>query len=220
MRTLSLIWRIAIAVSLSIASVPVFSEAARAEGNLTVLNFAVMRNGEQIGTSTIRLHRDGQRTVAELVTQVQVKIASITVYRLDQRETEHWIDGKLVAMNSVTDDNGTLHKVSATKRGNTLSVNANGKISEIDSAVIPASLWNASLVRTTMALNSRDGSVMPISVIDHGKKQLVLHGRATTAHHYSIKTDFRQDVWYDEQHRLVRVELRGSDGSKIQYQPG
>src|SRR5689334_1449618 len=54
------------------------------------LNFAVMRNGTQIGTSTIRLRRDGEETVAESVTRIRVKIAYVTVYRFDQTQTERW----------------------------------------------------------------------------------------------------------------------------------
>ena len=70
-------------------------------------------------------------------------------------------------------------------------------------------------MRKTIALDPQDGSVMPISVIDRGKEQLVVQGRALTAHHYSIKTTIPQEVWYDEDQRLLKVELRGSDGSTI-----
>ena len=215
MRKLSLLLRTLVG-----AAPLVLAVAAHAEGEVTTMNFAVTRNGDHIGTSTVRLHRDGGHTVADIATQVRVKIMSITVYRFEQRETERWRDGKLLAMTSVTDDNGTVHKVSATSRGDKLSVNADGKVSEVDPALVPVSLWNAALVRRTIALNPQDGSIVPVSVTDHGKEELVLHGRPTTAHHYSIKTSFPQDVWYDEQHRLLKVELRGSDGSKIQYQPG
>ena len=52
------------------------------------------------------------------------------------------------------------------------------------------------------------------------EEPLVLQGRATTARHYSIKTSFPQDVWYDRQYQLLKVELRGSDGSTIEYRPG
>ena len=193
--------------------------AAVTEPGATTLNFAVLRNGEPIGTSTTRLSRDGGETLADVVTHIQVRIASITVYRFDQSETERWVDGKLVAMNSRTDDNGTVHKVSATRRGDALSVDADGKLAKVDPAVIPVSLWNASLLQTPIAINPQDGAVTPVSVVDHGEEPLVLHGRPTAAHHYSIKTSFPQEVWYDRQHRLLKVELRASDGSKIQYQP-
>jgi hypothetical protein len=178
-----------------------------------------MRNGGQIGASTMRVRRDGPETVAEVVTHVQVKIAYVTVYRFDQTVTEHWVDASLVEMTALTNDNGTVHKVSARRAGDILAVEADGKTSEVDPAAIPASLWNAALVRQTIALDPRDGSVTPISVVDHGEEQLVLEGRPTAAHHYSINTGMPQDVWYDEQSRLVKVELVGSDGSKIEYRP-
>jgi len=215
MRELSPRWR-----NLVLLAPLVFAAAAQAGVEDTTLNFAVTRNGDRIGTTTLRLQRDGRNLVADIATQVQVKIASITVYRFEQRETERWADGKLLALQSMTDDNGTVHRVSAARNGDKLSVTANGKVSEIDPAIVPASLWNAQLVQKTIALNSRDGSIMPVSVIDHGKEQLMLQGRPLTAHHYSIKTNLPQDVWYGEDYRLLKVELRGSDGSKIMYQPG
>jgi hypothetical protein len=215
MRKLSPGWR-----NLALPAALVFATAAQAGTEDTTLNYAVTRNGDRIGTTSVRLQRDGRNLVADIATQVQVKFASITVYRFEQRETERWTDGTLAALQAVTDDNGTVHRVSATRNGDRLSVNANGKVSEVDATIVPASLWNAQLVQKTMALNSRDGSVMPISVIDHGKEQLVLQGRPLTAHHYSIKTNVPQDVWYGEDYRLLKVELRGSDGSKILYQPG
>jgi hypothetical protein len=195
-------------------------EAARAGDDATTMNFAVMRNGDPIGTSTVRLQRNGPQTVAEVETRVQVKVAFITAYRYEQFETQQWLDGKLVALTSTTNENGTVYRVNAMRNGDKLVVEANGTVHEVAADVIPASLWNAELVRQTIALNTKNGSVMPISVVDHGKKQLELQGRKTTARHYSIKTTFPQDVWYDEEERLLKVELRGRDGSKIHYQRG
>jgi hypothetical protein len=210
------------AIGAAVVLSAIFTARAEPPGpNDMTLNFAVMRNDDQIGTSVIRLRRNGQETIAEINTHVQVKIAYVTVYRFDQSETEHWSDGRLVALSSLTNDNGTTHKVFAKRTGKTLSVEVDGKASEVDPKVTLVSLWNAALVqKTTMALNPQDGTITPMSVIDHGEEQLVLEGRATTAHHYSIKTSFPQDVWYDQRDRLVKVELRASDGSRIHYQPG
>jgi uncharacterized Zn-binding protein involved in type VI secretion len=189
--------------------------AARADGTVTTLNFAVTRNGDQIGSTTVKLQRNGDQTIAETETNVQVKIAFITVYRYEQRLTERWVGGKLTALSAVTDDNGSIHRVSATRAGDKLSVNADGKVSQVDPAMVPANLWNASLVRTSAALDPKDGSVTPVSVVDRGREQLIVQGRALTAHRYSIKTTIPQEVWYDEQQHLLKVELRGSDGSTI-----
>ena len=42
-----------------------------------------------------------------------------------------------------------------------------------------------------------------------------MQGRALTAHRYSIRTTIPHEVWYDENQRLLKFELRGSDGSTI-----
>ena len=190
------------------------------EPNTATTEFAIMRDGDRIGTCTLRLQHNGRETTVHVVTHVQVKVAFFTVYRFEQTETERWVDGKLVALDSVTDDNGTPHKVSATARGNMLAVEADGNTSEVDPLLMPVSLWNPALMQKRSALNPQDGKVVPVSVTDHGKEQLVLQGRPETAHHYSIKTSFPQDVWYNENHQLVKVAMRGSDGSKIEYHPG
>jgi hypothetical protein len=207
-------------VGILLAAASIVCPAARADANVTTLNFAVTRNGEPIGNSTVRLQRRGEQIVAEVATNVQVKFASFTVYRYEERHVEHWIGNSLAALSGVTDDNGSVHKVSVTRNGDKLSVNANGRVTQVDAGVVPASLWNPVVVRIDRALDTKDGSVIPISVVDHGKEQLVLQGRPTTAHHYSIRTTFPQDIWYDDQQRLVRVELRGIDGSTIRYQLG
>ncbi|HEX6440912.1 MAG TPA: DUF6134 family protein [Stellaceae bacterium] len=194
--------------------------AAQAEPNTLAMNFAIMRDGDSIGTSSLRLQHNGGETTVQVVTHVQVKIAFFTAYRFDQTETERWVDGKLVALDSVTDDNGTPHRVSATARGNMLAVEADGKASEVDPSLMPVSLWNPALMQKRIALNPQDGKVVPVSVTDHGKEQLVLQGRPETAHHYSIKTNFPQDVWYNDRQQLVKVAMRASDGSKIEYHPG
>ena len=210
MRNLSLFLGVLVASFSMVAGI-----GARADDRATTLNFAVTRNGEQIGSTTVRLQRNGDQIIAETATTVQVKIAFVTVYRYEQRLTERWVGGRLAALSAVTDDNGSIHRVSATRTGERLSVNADGKISQVDPAMIPATLWNAALVRMTAALNTKDGSVMPVSVVDRGKERLVVQGRALTAHRYSIRTTIPQEVWYDEQQRLLKVELRGSDGSTI-----
>src|SRR6202140_840537 len=141
--------------------------AAETKPSAATRNFTVMRNGDQIGTSTMRISRDGAGTLAEIVTHIAVKIAYITVYHYDQSETESWVDGRLVRMSSRTDDNGRRHKVSVTRSGDTLSVDADGKVAEVDPAVIPVSLWNASLMGQTTALNPVDGTLTPVFGVAH-----------------------------------------------------
>ncbi|HZE47329.1 MAG TPA: DUF6134 family protein [Xanthobacteraceae bacterium] len=196
------------------------SSAAPAEPMAETLRFAVMREGQQIGTNTIELRRNGSETTVQMMTQVQVKIAFVTVYRFEQTETERWVGGKLMALSAVTNDNGTRHRVKATRTNDRLTIEADGKTTEVAGNTIPASLWNPLLLEKTVAFNPQDGTMMPIAVTDRGVDQLVVQGRAKRTRHYVINSTFPQDVWYDDARQLVKVELKVSDGSTIRYQPG
>ena len=56
----------------------------------------------------------------------------ITAYHMQLTTSEKWVAGKLVALNSEGNDNGTKHNVSAALKGNGLEVNADGKTSTVD----------------------------------------------------------------------------------------
>ena len=183
------------------------------------MRFAIMRNGEQIGTHAIEINRAGPETNVRITTDLAVKVLFVTAYRLQYSATERWVNGQLVAFNSTTDNNGVRHKVSATRSASGLEVEADGKTSRVDQNVLPASLWNAELMRRKAAMDPQDGQIDPISVTDEGMEELNLGARTLKAHHYEIKGRYTQDVWYDERGRLMQVKLIGSDGSVISYAP-
>jgi hypothetical protein len=183
------------------------------------MRFAILRNGEQIGTHAIEIDRKGPETNVRVTTELTVKILFVTAYRLQHNATERWMNGQLVALDSTTDNNGVLHNVSATRGMSGLEVEADGRTSHVDKDVFPASLWNPELVRHKAAMDPQDGRVDPISVTDDGSEDLQLGAHALKAHHYTIKGRYSQDIWYDERGRLVQVKLIGSDGSEIAYKP-
>ncbi|MGH6876171.1 MAG: DUF6134 family protein [Rhizomicrobium sp.] len=200
--------------ALALFAIPVHADDA--DG--TTVNFAVMRDGTQIGTNSVRFAHEGPDTTVQTVTHVKVGVAFLTLYRFDQTETEQWAEGRLVAMTSTTDDNGTIHRASAAERDGAIVVKCNGKTSMAAPTVIPLSLWNSAVVAQNTALDTRNGAVEPIKVIDRGEEAVAVRGHTLRAHHYEIVTSFPQDVWYDDNGELVQVELKGSDGSTILYQ--
>ncbi|HEY3908967.1 MAG TPA: DUF6134 family protein [Stellaceae bacterium] len=178
-----------------------------------------MRNGVRIGTNTISIRCDGPSTRVGIFTSIAVKIGFLTLYRFDQTETEHWVGGRFVSMVSRTDDDGAVHHVSAEAERGALSVTADGKTKQMAGNLLPSSLWNVALARQTSALSTVDGKLMRIAVTDRGAQDLPAPGHQIAAHRYSLRGLFSQDVWYDSRGDLVRLQLRGSDGSTIVYQP-
>ncbi len=183
-----------------------------------VRTFAVMRNGDRIGTNTIETQSAGPQTTVRTATHVEVKVLFLTVYRFDQTVTERWSNGHFLAMNSTTDDNGTLYKTEANSAGDSIIVQGAGQEKKIPATMIPVNLWNAAVLGLNAALNPRDGSVVTVKVADQGEDSLLVQGRPTRARHYVVTTTFSQDAWYDQDRRLVEVTLKASDGSLIRYQ--
>jgi Family of unknown function (DUF6134) len=181
--------------------------------------FAITRNGDQIGTHSINLNRTGAETSVSIVTDLTVKVLFVTAYRFQYTASERWLNGRLVALNATTDDNGTRHQVSVVTAGTTLQIDADGKTARLDRTIIPATLWNPELMRRPVMLDTQEGQVLPLTVVDQGPEDLTIDSRVIKAHHYIMKSKYSQDVWYDDQQHLVQVKLIGPDGSVIMYKP-
>ena len=196
-----------------------FAANAAPGASSETLRYAIMRNGDQIGTHTVEINRGPKETAVTLSTELAVKVMFITAYQMRFTTSEKWVGGKLVALTSEGDDNGTKHKVSAALKANGLEVDSDGKTSTVDKNIMPATLWNHEVVKRTQVLDPKDGAVVPITVTDQGMDELTIDGRTVKARHYVLKGKFPQDVWYDEKGRLVQSSLVAPDGSVILYKP-
>jgi hypothetical protein len=181
--------------------------------------FAIMRNGEQIGTQTIDINRSGPETTVKLSTELEVKVLFVTAYRLQQTSFEKWVEGRLVSLKSSTNKNGTRRDVSVTETPAGLQVSVDGKPAQTIRDIMPASLWNAEVLRRSQLLDTQEGEIVPLSVTDNGFEQVTVKSRPVKARHYTLKSRMDREVWYDDQSRLVRVRIIGSDGSTIIFQP-
>jgi Family of unknown function (DUF6134) len=199
--------------------VTLITSTGAAAQSVETMRFAIMRNGEQIGTHAIEISRKGAETDVRITTDLAVKVLFVTAYQLQHSATERWMNGQLVSLDSTTDNNGVRHTVAVTRDPSGLAVEADGKTSHVDQNVFPASLWNSELIRRKVVLDTQDGQVDPITITDDGPEDLRFGTRAAKAHHYEMKGRYTQHIWYDEGGRLVQVKLVGSDGSEISYKP-
>ena len=189
-----------------------------AQASAETTRFAIMRNGEQIGTHVFEVSRAGSETTVRSKLDLEVKVLFVTAYRLQSTGTEKWVDGRLVSLKSNTDRNGTRHAVTVSETSSGMQIQADGKAYQAKADLIPSSLWNPEVLRRKEVLDPQEGEILPMSVTDHGVQQLTIKSRAVKAHHYTLKSKWTQDVWYDEQDRLVKASLIASDGSEVLYQ--
>ena len=165
------------------------------------LAFDVIRKGKDIGNYTLTFNGKGGDLTVGIATDVKVKvpIIGVSAYTFQQQSTETWRGGKLAALASQTDDNGTAHKVNS---GPT--------------PLVPASLWNADIVNARQVLNTINGGTDKISVTKLGEESVNTGAGAVKAMHYAVSGGLDRDLWYQDG-KLVHVRFKAEDGSTIDY---
>lgn len=127
------------------------------------LEFDVLREGAPIGTHRVTLdERDGETRV-EIAIDLAVRFAFLTVYRYTHRSTETWRDGKLVALDARTDDNGERTQVEARATAGGVAVRGSGGDYLAPADTIPTSYWNRDKVARRQLLDTQSGKLVDVA---------------------------------------------------------
>jgi Family of unknown function (DUF6134) len=180
--------------------------------------FDINRSGDKIGTETIDIEQQDDSITAKSKTDVLVKILFVVAYRYESSTNEVWKGGQLISFKSQTNDNGTQHLVKVTAMPDKLSMEADGKHSDLPKSVVPVSLWRKETVRQPDAFEPDTGNRLSLKVTDLGPDSVTVNGVTHQAHHYKIadtlKGTYAREMWYDGD-LLVRTKVIGSDNSVV-----
>jgi hypothetical protein len=180
--------------------------------------FDIVRGGDKIGTDTIDIERQNDTTTVKIKTDLSVKVMFIEAYRYEHSRNETWKNGQLIAFKSRTNDNGTKHSIDVKAAPDKLSMDADGKHSDLAKTAAPASLWSKDAIHRLDAFDPDTGKPLSIEVTDLGTEVLTINGVTHEAQHYkladTLSGDFAREVWFDGD-VLVRIKIIGSDNSVI-----
>jgi Family of unknown function (DUF6134) len=209
-----------IALSLTLLALPIAPAGADKAAAATNIHkvFDIVRGNDKIGTDTIDIERQNDTTIIKIKKDVSVKVLLIEAYRYEHSCNETWKNGQLIAFKSRTNDNGTKHSIDVTAAPDKLSMDADGKHSDLPKTAAPASLWSKDAIHQFNAFDPDTGKRLSIKVTDLGNETVTIHGMTHQAHHYKIVDtltgEFVRDVWFDGD-VLVRTKIIGSDNSVI-----
>jgi hypothetical protein len=187
--------------------------AARAEAPIT---FTVIRKGDDIGTHTITFEKKGDTLKVDIKTRIAVKVLFVTAYKFSFDGTETWKDGKLVALDDHTNDNGEKHAVTVEKKDGKLILTADGNPQEISPDTIPGSWWNIKLTGRKELLDVLTGKIVPVTIKKIGSEKVKAGGADMTADHYEVSGGLQRNLWYKPNGTLVRQTVL-KKGDVIEY---
>jgi hypothetical protein len=123
---------------------------------------------------------------------------------------------QLISFSSKTDDNGTPHQVSISTSPKGILLRADGKALNAPTGTLPTSFWSTRFLKAKALINNDNGSVTKVISRNMGSEHITLDNRVHRAQHYKItgENDFERDLWFEGE-QLLRVQLKGSDGSLI-----
>jgi hypothetical protein len=174
--------------------------------------FDVLLRGYRIGQHAMTFTPEGAGFWAATKLELKVKLVFITLIDMRHQSRELWQDGRLIELESVTDEDGHVFEVAAAATGNGIRVRSeDGSIVAPPQTHTSNSIWDVTTMRQTELIDARNGGIIGLVAEALGKEVIEVSGREVTAMRYrAITPDAIAHLWYaDGQLVNVRLEVRG-----------
>lgn len=135
----------------------------------TPVTFSIERAGETIGHHRITFDRaDNGDLIAHIDIQIRIRLAFVTVFRYHHQARETWRDGRLVAMESRTNDDGRRSHVRARATDAGLEVEGPQGRFIAPADILPTSYWRRETVTQRRLLDTQSGRIVRVTITPEG----------------------------------------------------
>ena len=163
--------------------------------------YTIRRKGKRVGEHTVSFKQDANGLSVSVESNITVRVLKVPVYRFNYTANEYWQDGKLMSVQARTDRAGDVTRVKFIP----------------DSASQSSNHWNPAVLDTDTVFNTITGNISNVSIDLIGSETLTSAAESIQTTQYRYSGDIQADVWYDENHRWVKLKFKGDDGSEITY---
>lgn len=168
------------------------------------LAFQVFRNGTRVGDHQITFSGDDTaRTVSTDVTMV-VKVGPVPVFKYTHKAVERWAGGKWASIETTTNANGKVKKVSARAQSGFVQIDGPAGSIRGPADAAPLSHWNPALFGRPL-FNQQEGKLLKV------KCTQVAPG------HWAIRGETEIDDFYDASGVWSGLKGKLDDGSMMEY---
>ena len=169
-----------------------------------------------VGEHRVSFSREGEDLVVSVDNLITVEIFFITAFRFQAERREVWRDGRMIAYDSRTHDDGTDILVSARLEGEKLVIDGpEGRI-EAPAGTFPTHPWNPAFLGQSLVMDTKTGRLLNIETVEAGRETIEAGGRLIRARKHRITGDTRREIWFDEAGNLVQLRLY-TDGKAVTF---
>ena len=183
--------------------------------NYSDIVFNAYRNHKPFGEHSLTFSQQGNRTIVDIKIKLGVKLAFITFYKYEHTNQEVWENGKLVHLESNTNDNGKKFHVFAERADDGIHVTpADGHSYIVPEDTLTTSYWQKKTMKADRLINTQTGETIDVHVTNLGVEEYQ-NGRAER---FRVEGDLVTDILYDTAtDQWVSLSFKAR-GSKITYE--
>jgi hypothetical protein len=185
--------------------------------NSHTLRFSALRDGSPFGRHEVVVQKDGARFIVNININLRVGLGPLTLFRYDHQNREVWESGKLLSLETRTDDNGEKHWVKGQAIADGFRVeSAHGQF-VAPANIMTTSYWQENTVAQQQLIDTQTGQLLKVASTKAGYDSLDIDGKMIRATRYRVSGDLGLTLWYDEHGRWVKLAFPAR-GSEIEYQ--
>lgn len=197
-----------VSISALIAGFTVQYATASLASESEMLNFRVLKDGEPIGYETVEITptATGQTVTVNTLTDVRVLFLK---FHYDHQRTEQWQDGKLISVETTTNDDGTHYTWQASYDEDcyALAGKGVGKRDACDAAW-PLTLWHEDVTGKTDLFSVINAEPYTVHTQRVGEENVMVESRETPAVHYEMSGDVERHLWYGTDGKLLKTSFK------------
>jgi len=189
---------------------------AAAQQTPAPLVFTVMQNGSPMGTHRVSFARDGDTLTVDTAIRFEVKLAFITVFRYQHDAREVWQGGRLIAFDSLTDDDGDRFQVAARAAPEGLRVAGSGGSYTVPASTVPSSYWHIGMTKHARVLDSQSGRMIDLVATPAGTGTVPVAGQPVPARLFRLTGEITGELAYGPDDEWVKLRFT-TRGTIIEY---
>lgn len=150
-----------------------------------------------IGSHRITVREENDAVIVEHAAELAVRLLTFTAFRRESRYREVWRDGRLIAFEGLTEDNGERFLVTARAAGDALIIEGPAGRIVAPAATVPSQPSIVQAIARAHFMDIKTGELLAAEVRAAGRERLQLDGRTVEAERYEVSGDLEQHVWFD-----------------------
>lgn len=182
------------------------------------MRFHTLYQGSPVGEHCVEFLARGDRLTVKTHIDIKIKILFFTAFSFTHDAVEIWDSGRLVSVDSTTDDNGTQLTVAGAAGSDGFRITGlDGPFMAAPHLLTTNTLWDSRLLRESRLIDVQHGGEVGLVVKPRGEEQVLTPRGLVTASRFQIITpNYAGSLFFDGDGRWVKG-LMERQGEILEY---